>query len=431
MSKRWPEKIIVGLTGNIATGKSTVMQMAEKRGALALDADAIVHEILASDPGAQRSVVDAFGPGVKQPDGAIDRAALAAIVFDDQEALRYLERILHPRVRERLIRRIQQHQETIVFIEAIKLLEGSLAAECDQIWVTRCPIATQIERLMTYRNFDQETAQMRVNAQSGQELKAAVADVVIDTGGTLDQTRAYFDIAWNRMQRRLTSNVSSLVATDGVHEQDQDGLDDPYSEAGEDTLQHGSLIAGESVRPVENRTFEAYGEGIIVRRARPDDVPAIVDLVNLASRGRVTPEQDQLLLDLGERGYLIGQQGDEISAIAGWYTEDLVASIDFIYVHPSTAIPVTGAAVLQEIELTANELICEVILAMLGDDGSAEMRELLISRGFSYVVPESLPRVWQAAVRDALQPAATVLMKVLRDTRQVRVRTIKEHHGQY
>jgi dephospho-CoA kinase len=431
VSKRWPEKVIVGLTGNIATGKSTVMQLAEKRGALALDADLIVHEILATDPDVQRSVVKAFGPGVRLPDGGIDRVALAVIVFDDEEALRNLELILHPRVRNRLIRRIEQHQETVVFIEAIKLLEGGLAAECDQIWVTRCPAVMQVERLMTYRNLDAETAQMRVNAQSDQGLKAAAADVVIDTGGTLDQTRAYFEMAWRRFQRSFTPDVPPDAADRAVFQQHQDVRDDPDNETSNDFQKDSSSMIDEPFRPVEKRNYEAYGEGIVVRRARPSDVPAIIEVVELASQGRMSPEQDRLLLDLGQRGYLIGQQADEISAIAGWYADNLVASIDFIYVHPSIAIPVTGAALLHEIELTANELTCEVILAMPGNDGSAEIRELLISRGFNYVVTESLPRVWQAAVKDALQPAATVMMRVLRDTRQVRVRTVKEHHGQY
>ena len=429
MNKRWPEKVIVGLTGNIATGKSTVMQMAEKRGALTLDADLVVHEILATDPGAQRSVFDAFGVGVQLPNGAIDRAALAAIVFNDEEALRRLELILHPRVRSRLIRRIERHQETVVLIEAIKLLEGGLAAECDQIWVTRCPVATQVERLMTYRNLDEETARTRVNAQSDQGLKVAVADVVIDTGGTLDQTRAYFEMAWKRLQRCLEPKDPLASATGTVSQHYHDIHDEPDRESGNDSPQPGSPMTVEPFQPAENRNYEAYGDGIVVRRARPSDIPAIDEVVELASQGRVTPEQGQLALDLGERGYLIGQQHDEVSAIAGWNAEDLVASIDFIYVHPSTAIPVTGAAVLQEIESTANELTCEVILvAMPGDDGSAEIRELLTSRGFRKVVTESLPRVWQAAVKDALQPAATVMMRVLRDTRQVRVRTAKERH---
>jgi dephospho-CoA kinase len=425
LSKRWPEKIIVGLTGNIATGKSTVLQLAQEQDALTLDADAIVHEILATDPGAQQTIVDAFGPSIRQQDGSIDRAAMATIVFTDENSLSLLEQILHPRVRHRLFIQIDRCPQDVVFIEAIKLLEGGLSAECDQIWVTRCPIATQIERLMAYRDLDEETALMRVNAQSSQDIKAAVADIIIDTGGSLDETRAYFDLAWNRLQRQLSAGEAPAESLDpgrnSRSELDVERIDD--------FLPDEELSPVESSRPAGMRNYENYGEGIVVRRAQPADIPTIIELVGQASQGAIALEHDQLITELGERGYLIGQQGDQISAIAGWNADNLVATIEFIYVQPPEAIPVTGAALLHEIEVTANELICEVILHLSGENVADEIRQILKGRGFRYVDPESLPRVWQAAVTGAQQPVTTVMMKVLRDTRQVRVRTIKEHHG--
>ena len=117
---------------------------------------------------------------------------IADIVFNDPVALLRLESIIHPRVRQRLWRRLESSRDTIVFIEAIKLFEGGLAAECDQIWVTHCPIEMQVERLMAFRHMDRETAKMRVNAQALQELKMAKADVVIDTSGSLENTRSQF-----------------------------------------------------------------------------------------------------------------------------------------------------------------------------------------------------------------------------------------------
>ena len=425
MSKRWSQKVIVGLTGNIATGKSTVLQLAQERDALALDADAIVHEILATDPGAQQAIVDAFGPSIRQPDGAIDRAAVATIVFADEKNLRQLEQILHPRVRRRLFKKIDRCSQDIVFIEAIKLLEGDLVDECDQIWVTRCPITTQIERLITYRDLDEETALMRVNAQSSQDIKAAAADIVIDTGGALAETRAHFELAWNRLQRHLSSHVAPAMSLN----RDRNGLSELAGEQVDDFLHDEESLPVESPLPAEIRNYESFGEGIVVRRARPTDIPTIIELVGQASQGAVTLEHDQLLTELGERGYLIGQQGDQISAIAGWNADNLVATIEFIYVQPSEAIPVTGAALLHEIELTANELICEVILVLSGESVADEIRQILKGKGFRYVDPESLPRVWQAAATGARQPLTTVMMKVLRDTRQVRVRTIREYDG--
>jgi dephospho-CoA kinase len=203
MSKRWPDKTIIGLTGNIATGKSAVMEMAAEKGAFTLDADEIVHRIQDGDSDVQTDIALAFGQQVRKPDGGIDRKALGSIVFKDPAALRRLEQIIHPAVRRALLQRIDANPAGVVVIEAIKLLEGGLAAECDQIWVTRCPVEKQIERLMVCRGMDPDTATLRVAAQAPQEEKVARADVVIDTDGTMADTRARFELAWGRLAPEL------------------------------------------------------------------------------------------------------------------------------------------------------------------------------------------------------------------------------------
>ncbi|MCZ2115503.1 MAG: dephospho-CoA kinase [Anaerolineae bacterium] len=196
-------RIIIGLTGNIATGKSAVMKLAAEHGALVIDADRVVHELLQRDEDIQAAVVAAFGPEVRLPDGRIDRAAVGRIVFGDEQALRRLEDILHPAVREEIARRVATSEAPIVMIEAIKLLEGPLAAVCDQVWVTTCSRATQLERLRVCRGMDDASAVARVEAQSPQEEKIGRADVVIHTDGLMSATQEQFEVAW--------SNLSSSV----------------------------------------------------------------------------------------------------------------------------------------------------------------------------------------------------------------------------
>lgn len=196
-------RIIIGLTGNIATGKSAVMKLAAEHGALVIDADRVVHELLQRDEDIQTAVVAAFGPEVRLPDGRIDRAAVGRIVFGDEQALRRLEDILHPAVREEIARRVATSEAPIVMIEAIKLLEGPLAAVCDQVWVTTCSRATQLERLRVCRGMDDASAVARVEAQSPQEEKIGRADVVIHTDGLMSATQEQFEVAW--------SNLSSSV----------------------------------------------------------------------------------------------------------------------------------------------------------------------------------------------------------------------------
>ena len=190
---------IIGLTGNIATGKSAVMRLAADRGALTIDADGVVHELLAGDPAIQVAVVEAFGPEVRRADGRIDRAALGGIVFGDAERLRQLEGLLHPAVRAEIARRLAAAGDRVVMIEAIKLLEGPLADACDQIWVTACAPATQMARLRVCRGMDEAAAVARLDAQAAQEEKIARAHVVIRTDGLLRETEAQFEAAWRQM----------------------------------------------------------------------------------------------------------------------------------------------------------------------------------------------------------------------------------------
>ena len=192
-------RIIIGLTGNIATGKSAVMKLAAEHGALVIDADRVVHELLQRDEDIQTAVVAAFGPEVRLPDGRIDRAAVGRIVFGDEQALRRLEDILHPAVREEIARRVATSEAPIVMIEAIKLLEGPLAAVCDQVWVTTCSRATQLERLRVCRGMDDASAVARVEAQSPQEEKIGRADVVIHTDGLMSATQEQFEAAWSNL----------------------------------------------------------------------------------------------------------------------------------------------------------------------------------------------------------------------------------------
>jgi dephospho-CoA kinase len=194
-------KIVIGLTGNIATGKSAVMRLAAERGALTIDADKVVHELLNNDNLIQQAIVDAFGEGVRQDDGCIDRAALGRIVFNDPAALRTLEGLLHPATRAEIGRRVANSAAQVIMIEAIKLLEGPLAAGCDQIWVTTCTPETQMARLQVCRGLDAETAAARINAQAPQADKIARADVVIHTGGLMSDTQAQFADAWERMNK--------------------------------------------------------------------------------------------------------------------------------------------------------------------------------------------------------------------------------------
>lgn len=187
---------LIGLTGNIGTGKSTVAEMLAQLGADTIDADEVVHEVMRAGAPAHAAIVEMFGPDMLTCDGEIDRARLGESVFANPAALTRLEEIVHPATLAEINRRVIASAANIVVIEAIKLIEAGIAANCESVWVTTCRTEQQIRRIMEYRGLSQSEAEQRVRAQSSQEEKIARADVVIDTSRTLSWTKEQVRTAW-------------------------------------------------------------------------------------------------------------------------------------------------------------------------------------------------------------------------------------------
>lgn len=193
----------IGLTGNIACGKSTVVQELQRLGAAVLDADAVAHEVMRAGTAVHAAVVAAFGPGIQTPDGEIDRRALGAIVFADPEALARLEAIVHPAVVAYAEEWLAGVTAEVAVIDAIKLIEAGIANRCDAVWVVTCPPEERARRLQRYRGLAEEEAWVRIRAQPPQEEKVARADVVIDNGGPISRMRAQVRAAYRRLARHI------------------------------------------------------------------------------------------------------------------------------------------------------------------------------------------------------------------------------------
>ncbi len=186
----------IGLTGNIGCGKSTVLRMLQAFEARVIDADKLAHQVMEPNTPAWRAIVDAFGATVVAPDGRIDRPALGRIVFANPPALRRLEEIVHPAVDREIRAQLATATEPIVVVEAIKLVEVGLHKRLDALWVVTCTREQQIQRLVEQRGMSEETAVQRIDAQGSIEDKLALANVVIDNSGSLDD-------AWRQVQAAL------------------------------------------------------------------------------------------------------------------------------------------------------------------------------------------------------------------------------------
>jgi dephospho-CoA kinase len=181
---------VIGLTGNIGCGKSTVAAMLREHGVATVDADAVAREIRHNDADAREAIMRRFG--------TYDAAELARVVFTDADALRDLEAILHPRVRGAIRARLAELDAggvDVAAVEVIKLLESPLADACDEIWVVRCDEADAIRRLAASRGMDEPAARRRLASQSSQEEKVAAADVVIDGSAPMGETRRQVELA--------------------------------------------------------------------------------------------------------------------------------------------------------------------------------------------------------------------------------------------
>jgi len=201
----------VGLTGNIAAGKSTVAGWLAELGCAVIDLDALGHHCLARDTSTYEQVVELFGEAILDGDGTIDRRALAAIVFANAEARRGLEAILHPAIRaleeHRVAEMIATSGSAIVVSEAALLYETGAATRYDRMVVVTAPDDVRRARLRD-KGMDQDDATRRMRAQMAQEKKAALADYVIDNGGSLEATHQATRALAGMLRRDLVKHLA-------------------------------------------------------------------------------------------------------------------------------------------------------------------------------------------------------------------------------
>jgi dephospho-CoA kinase len=196
---------LLGLTGNIASGKSTIGQMLLELGAsVYCDADLVVHELYLPGRPLVDPLVREFGPGILDVAGGIDRRALGRLVFGDAEKLRRLESIVHPTVRTELLSRMRAvPPDAVGVLDAVKLVESGYAALGHGLWVVTCPRQEQLRRLVELRGLSEEEANARLDAQPPIEPKLALATAVIDNSGTLDDLRPQVTSAWATFKASL------------------------------------------------------------------------------------------------------------------------------------------------------------------------------------------------------------------------------------
>jgi dephospho-CoA kinase len=373
---KWPGKYVIGLTGNIATGKSVVRRMLEHLGAYGIDADALAHRATAKGAPGYKAVVDTFGRFILDSNEEIDRAKLGRMVFTDPEALKSLEKIVHPLVQQAIDMLIQRATQRVIVIEAIKLLEGPLAGMCDTIWAAHAPEEVQKERLVSKRAMTPEDALQRIHSQGAQEIKTAAANVVIQNTGSFEDTWKQVTAAW-----KVISPIT-------------------------DTM------------PVVMKKA-AVGE-LAVQRGRPRDSASIAALITSLSAGARPQTQDDIMAAFGEKAFLLLMSGDQLKGLAGWQVENLVARTTELYVDPGLPIDQALKTLLNEVERASHDLQCEASLIFLPPQ-LASQEAVWKELGYERRAPATLGvQAWQDAAAES-QPENTILFfKQLRMDRVLR-----------
>ena len=408
------DKFVIGLTGNIGTGKSAIMKVAAGQGAETIDADKVVHHILATNDAVKEQIKSTFGPEMLDDEGHINRAALGGIVFADPIMLSKLEGILHPVVRTSIIETVNNSTASLVMIEAIKLLEGPLKELCNRIWVADCGKLLQFQRLVIARGMDENEAFKRLATQAEQAPqveKVAQADLVIDTRGTLAETNNQVLAALEQIKQEMPSEPKTAWPTSAEAVPAAQALaaaaDAPPAKAG----------GTGPLKSAEPDLSGGIGLNVTVRRARPSDIASIVLLIHKATAGKLQPKRAEILESLSERGYLIGQVETDVSTVAGWYTDKGFSVIEQLYIHPADSAEETGKAVLSEIRTTANNLLAEAIFAFVNADTPDFVLELYRASGYLMESPTKWPLVWQQTLSELQPPDTEVLVHKLRTMR--------------
>jgi dephospho-CoA kinase len=197
---------VIGLTGGIGSGKSTVAGYLAELGAKVIDLDKVGHEVIKSGSQVFERIVDEFGEDILDTRGEIDRAKLAEIVFNNRESLARLNEMVHPAIDKVINERIEGYRARgveVVVLEAAAMLEAGRAAQADEIWVTTASQATVLRRLRARSGYYEEETKARMRSQLSDQERIKKADVVIDTDGRLDEVKARVEEEWRRLMARV------------------------------------------------------------------------------------------------------------------------------------------------------------------------------------------------------------------------------------
>ncbi|MBN1679496.1 MAG: dephospho-CoA kinase [Anaerolineae bacterium] len=386
---RWEGKYVIGLTGNIATGKSLVRRMLEHLGAYTIDADGLAHQAMAPGAPAYKPVIVTFGQWILDSEQRIDRSKLGAVAFSHPEALTRLEGLTHPIVGRAIDTLIKRAHHKVVVVEAIKLLEGQLADQMDAIWVVDSTEERQRERLQK-RGLSDLEALKRIRGQNPQADKLARADVVISNNSTPEDTWKQVRASWSKIEFAAEAEArASAVKRVEV-----------------------KPAAAPAVSPAEEMmTITALD----IVRGMPRNAGEIAQVI-FDETGKQLSRQD-VLMAFGQKSYMLAMVDEHPVGLVGFLVENLVTRVDeFLVIKRAPVVPV-AAALIQAVEQASRDLQSEASYVFIQQDRK-QIFQTLIDEGYKHqALDEIKVPAWREAVRESRPDDTDVLYKKLRAER--------------
>lgn len=386
---RWKDKYVIGLTGNIAMGKSLVRRMLEHLGAYTIDADGLAHQAMAPGAPAYKPVIVTFGQWILDSEKRIDRLKLGAVAFSHPEALARLESITHPVVGQAIDTLIQRARHKVVVVEAIKLFEGTLAGQVDAVWVVDSSEEKQLERLAR-RGLSRFEAVKRVRTQNPQTEKLARANVVISNNGTPEETWAQVRVAWSQIQG--AAEEEELLAAP-LHVQVAPAVAQQPPAAGKIAVTSLDIIRG-----------------------MPKNADQIAQLIRQHTNKAMT--RQDVLMAFGQKSYMLAMVNGEMVGLVGFLVENLVTRVDELLIIERAPTQPVAAALVQAVERASRELQSEVGYIFVPEKDTQGMAQVLVQEGYEAQQLEDIKvPAWREAAREARPDGSLIFAKKLRAER--------------
>ncbi|GAB4551485.1 MAG: hypothetical protein OHK0023_18490 [Anaerolineae bacterium] len=434
---RWANKYVIGLTGNIAMGKSVVRKMLEHLGAYTIDADGLAHQTMAPGAPCYQPVIEAFGKWILDKENKIDRTKLGAVVFSHPEALSRLEQITHPVVGQGIDTLVSRAKQPIVVVEAIKLLEGALATQVDTVWVVDSTPELQLARLLEKRGMSLEEARKRIAGQNLQTDKLALAKVVLHNNGPLEDLWTHVQAEWAKLMQSLkVAQASDEVQRVTVASTSTAPSAPPTTAPAAATKpstgklpsippKTGSLTPPPTLpvrpptQPVPTPSAAAPAAGsttVDIRRGMPKNAESIAQLINLMS-GKTLGRGD-IMQAFGEKSYLLAELNGKLLGLAGFQVENLITRVDEFFIVPGGPSDVIARALIQSVEDASKQLQSEVGFVYLPLNATPQLVQSFVGSGYEPMELDAIKvPAWRDAAQESQPPNTRIMAKKLRPDR--------------